>query len=375
MNYLGILFLFIYSASYGQKAEIRLQRVLDSTYQANQDAVGIIIHVEAPEKNISWTYAVGYADKDKKDKLNKEQPVLLASNTKTYVSASILKLVEEGRLGLDQSIAELLSKKTRKILEETGYRPNGVTIRNLLSHTSGITDYVDERYFKTVGENPKHKWTRDKQIGLAMKIAKPAEPGTTFAYGDINYLLLTEIIESRTGKQFYRSIRELLEFKKLNLNATWFTSLERKPTQTLAFAHQYSSAYHWDSFGLDLSWDLYGGGGLSSNIKDLALFFQYLFEGKIIKDKKVLSEIYTYSATRAATNNYCLGLYNFPSFYGNRGYYHGGWWGTDVMYFPELNTSVSVVTLLKEKRDLNAEISHKIVELIKAIKSPLIGDK
>lgn len=285
------------------------------------------------------------------------------------MSASILKLVEEGRLGLEQPIAELLSKKTKKILEETGYSPNGITIRDLLSHTSGITDYVDERYFKAVGENPLHKWTRDEQIGLAMKIAKPAAPGTTFAYGDINYLLLTEIMESRTGRPFYRSIRELLDLKKLNLNATWFTSLERKPAHTLAFAHQYSSAYHWDSFEMDPSWDLYGGGGLASDIKDLALFFQYLFEGKIIKNKKVLSQIHTYSATRAATNNYCLGLYNFPSFFGNRGYYHGGWWGTDVMYFPELNTTVSVVTLLKEKRDINAEISHKIVELIKAVKS------
>lgn len=53
MNYLGILFLFIYSASYGQKTEIRFQRIVDSTYQANQDAVGIMIHVETPEKNIS----------------------------------------------------------------------------------------------------------------------------------------------------------------------------------------------------------------------------------------------------------------------------------------------------------------------------------
>lgn len=368
LNYLGILLLFINYATYGQKTELRLQGILDSTYQANQDAVGIMIHVEAPNKNISWTYAVGYADKGKKTKLNKDQPVLIASNTKTYVSASILKLVEMKRLELSQPIANLVLTRTKKLMEEKGYQVNKITIRNLLSHTAGITDYVDESYFKTVGENPQHQWTRDEQIQLAMKIAKPMEPGGTFSYGDINYLLLTEIMENNTGKSFYRSISELLDFKKLNLNATWFVDLELQPAQTLALAHQYSDAYHWDSSELNPSWDLYDGGGMAANMKDLALFFQYLFEGRIIKDKKVLSEIYTYSITRAATNNYCLGLYNFPSFHGTRGYYHGGWWGTDVMYFPELNATVSVVTLLKEKRDINADVSHKIMDELKAIK-------
>ncbi|WP_157472378.1 hypothetical protein [Flavobacterium aquidurense] len=64
-------------------------------------------------------------------------------------------------------------------------------------------------------------------------------------------------------------------------------------------------------------------GELASATKDLAIFFQYLFEGKIIKDKKVLSEIYTNPIE--LNNNYRLGLYNFPSFYGYIGYYYGGW--------------------------------------------------
>lgn len=368
ITYLGVLFLFISSISYGQQNELKFKKILDSTYDKNQDAIGIMIHVEAPHENISWTYAVGSADKYGKEKIDKNQPVLIASNTKTYLSATILKLVENKKLLLDQPINNLLSEKSKKLLLKSGYSLDKITVRNLLSHTSGITDYVTDSYFSFVGKNPDHQWTRDEQIGLSMKIAKPLEPGKTFAYGDINYLLLSEIIEKKTGKSFPIAIRDLLDFKKLNLNATWFVDLEKKPANALAFAHQYSSTYGWDSFELNPSWDLYGGGGLASTTKDLALFFQYLFEGKIIKDKKTLSQIYTYSNPREKTNNYCLGLYNFPSFYGNTGYYHGGWWGTDVMYLPELNTTISVFTLLKEKRDLNPEISHQIINVLKQSK-------
>jgi len=365
INYLGFLFLFISSISYGQQTELQFTKILDSTYDKNQDAIGIMIHVEAPDKNISWTYAVGTGDKYWKGKIDKDQPVLIASNTKTYLSATILKLVENKKLQLNQPITNVITEKTKKLLLKSGYNLDKITVRNLLSHTSGITDYVTDSYFIYVGENPGHKWTRDEQIELAMTIAKPLEPGKTFAYGDINYLLLSEIIEKETGKSFYTAIRDLLNFKKLNLNATWFVDLEKKPTNVLSLAHQYSSTYDWDSFKLNPSWDLYGGGGLASSTKDLALFFQNLFEGKIIKDKTILSQIYTYTNPREANNNYCLGLYNFPSFYGNKGYYHGGWWGTDVMYLPELNTTISVFTLLKEKRDLNPEISHQIINILK----------
>ncbi len=361
---LGIVILLISNIGNAQELEEKFQHVLDSTYQKNKSAIGIMIHVESPNKNISWTYAVGFSDMNTKDKLNKNQPVLIASNTKTYVSAAILKLVENGKLELNQPIQELISKQTKKLLQESGYHSNEITVKHLLSHTSGITDYVDDAYFKFVDENPNYKWTRDEQIKLAMKKASPTEAGKTFAYGDINYLLLSEIIEQKTELPFYTAIRALLDFKEHNLNATWFVNLEDTPLNTLTLAHQYANKYNWDSCNLDPSWDLYGGGGLASNTKDLALFFQLLFEGKIIKDETILAQIHTYIIPREESKNYCLGLYNFPSFFGHKAYYHGGWWGTDVIYLPEFNTTISAFTLLKEKRGLNAEISHKILKLL-----------
>ena len=364
-KYLGILFLAVSNICTAQTLEQKFQFILDTTYQANKEAIGFMVHVESPNKNISWTSAVGFSNKDRNEKLNKNQPLLIASNTKTYVSATVLKLVENGELELNQPIKKLVKRKTKKLLSKNGYDINKITVKHLLSHTSGITDYVDDEYFLFVNENPTYKWTRYEQIKLAMKIAKPVEAGVTHAYGDINYLLLTEIIERKTKKPFYTAIRDVLEFKKHHLNETWFVNLENKPTKTLPLANQYSNKFNTSSVNINPSWDLYGGGGLASNTKDLALFFQLLFEGKIIKDQAVLSQIYTYVIPKEECRNYCLGLFNIPSFFGDNVYYHGGFWGTDVVYIPSIHTTIAVFTLVREKRDLNIQINKEIIGLLK----------
>lgn len=359
---IGIIILLISKIGNTQEYESKFQQVLDSIYPKNEGAIGIMIHVESPNKNISWTYAVGLSNKSTKEKINKDQPLLIASNTKTYVSVAILKLVERGKLSLNQPIKKLINRKTKKLLNKNGYNSNKITIKHLLSHTSGITDYVDDAYFEFVDKNPNYKWTRAEQIKLAMKVAKPNEAGKIFAYGDINYLLLTEIIERKTHQPFYVAIRNLLDFKKHGLDNTWFVNLEKKPLNTLPLAHQYFNKKKWDSYNINPSWDLYGGGGLASNTKDLALFFQLLFEGKIIKDKSILKNIYR-EVLPKKESNYCLGIRTI-SFFGKTAYYHGGFWGTDVMYLPKINTTISAFTLSKEKRSINAQISNEIIKIL-----------
>lgn len=364
-NTLIILALILSNLTHAQHLEQDFQTIVDSIYQKNRDTEGILVHVEAPNKNISWSYAVGYSNKKRKQKLNAQQPVLIASNTKPYVSATILKLVELNCLMLDESIQNLISKRTKKRLKKSGYEPAKITVRHLLSHTSGITDYVDDDYFSYVKNNPKNQWTRNQQIDLAMKRAAPTEAGKKHAYGDINYLLLTEIIERKYGTPFQMAIRELLDFKQHHLNTTWFVDLEENPTSALPLAHQYSSKFSHNSSEINPSWDLYGGGGLAANAKDSAIFFQLLFNGKIIKDKQILAEMYKYIIPKEESKNYCLGLFNIPSFHGENVYYHGGFWGTDVMYIPKYNLTISIFTLVREKRNINPQIAHQILKQIK----------
>ncbi|MDM1546790.1 serine hydrolase [Empedobacter falsenii] len=320
------------------------QSKIDSIYEKNKDAVGIIVHVEAPKQNISWSYAKGVSDIKTNKVLNHQQPVLIASNTKPYVAVAILRLVEKGQVTIDQPIKNLLSKKTLKLLEKDGYDLNTITVKHLLSHTTGIQDYVDDAYFELVNQHPKYKWTKAEQIKRAMEIGSPQKVGEKFSYGDINYLLLAEIIEQKTHQPFYKAIRDLLKYKELGLTKTWFIDLEKYPQQTLPLAHQYADKYNWDSYDLNPSWDLYGGGGIASTAKESALFFQYLFDGKIIQNKQILDSMSTY-VLPPDQSKYCLGIYHFDL--GFNAYYHGGWWGTDVIYSPESDATITVFTLQK----------------------------
>lgn len=362
---LCLLFVLTLSIAHSQLIEDDIQTVLDSTYEANSEAVGILVHVEAPDQAISWSGAAGISSRNKSQALHKNQPTLIASVTKTYVSAAVLRLVEIGKFELDDSIRKLISKRTRKKLQTAGYDVGKITVRHLLSHTSGLTDYVDDGYFTFVEENPTFNWTRDAQIDRAMVLASPVAPETNFSYGDINYLLLSEIIEKNTNRPFYLAMRDLLKFSSLGLQETWFVDLESKPKGVKSFAHQYSTKFSRGSDAINPSWDLFGGGGLAATSKDVARFFQCLFEGKIIEDEIILAEMYRYVPPIGQTRNYCLGLYHIPSFFGETVYYHGGFWGTDVMYLPKYNIAIFVSTLRRESRDINPVLANTILQLLK----------
>ncbi len=343
----------------------QLHNVLASIYQQNPKSIGIMVHVEAPKQNISWSAAVGFSNKDSKEPIEKDQPALIASNTKTYVAVAILQLIAQGKLNLDDSIKKYLSRRTLKQMKRAGYNTHAIKLVHLLSHTSGIEDYVNSFYLDYITKYPHKRWTHKEQIKLAMKIGSPLAPaGETFSYADINYLLLTEIIERKTHRKFYKAIRQLIGYKQQGLQQTWFYSLEKTPKHTKPLVHQYDGQLHWDSYLLDNSFDLYGGGGLATTTKDLALFFQNLFNLKIITDPKVLNLIHTTVKTKdEKDSHYRLGL-SETEIGGYRAYGHHGFWATIVEYFPALNTTITVFILENEERKLQTEILEQFIGIL-----------
>ena len=154
--------------------EQQFQTALDNIYMAHPDAVGMLVHVEAPDYNISWSEAVGFANMDKTKILSADQQALLASNTKTYVAAATLRLVERGKLKLDTPIGSRLGKTSRDDLTGGEYDLETITILHLLNHTSGIFDYnAAEGLFDFLRENSDHVWTREEQIYRAVTLGKP----------------------------------------------------------------------------------------------------------------------------------------------------------------------------------------------------------
>ena len=346
----------------------RFQSKLESAFDEVPESVGILVHVEAPEWKLSWSSAVGVSNQKTGKKLVASQPVLLASNTKPYVAASLIRLVEQGHVKLDDPIAKHLDAKTIRLFENDGYKFSKIQIQHLLSHTSGICDYVDDDYFDWVGRNPKYQWHRREQLERSVRIGKPLfRPGQDHKYGDVNYLLLTQIIEKITRQPFHLAIPKLLKFDAIGLKQTWFEGLTPRPKSALPLAHQYAASRQWDSYRLNPSWDLYGGGGLAANAKDAALFMQYFFNHKIVEKHDLVDRV-TQRIFPKEKTNYCLGVSHFQ-FEGFRAFYHGGWWGTDVAYCPEANCSVAVFCLERSKRDLFSKLGIDFMKTLSELKS------
>lgn len=349
------------------------QSIINSIYKSNPESIGIMVHIESASNDISWSGSSGYSDKEKKNLLTPDQPALIASSIKTYISAAVLRLQEKGTLNIEDPIDKHLSAKTISLFQRDGYQLDQIKIKHLLSHTSGIDDYVNDDYFKFIDNNQKYHWTRDEQLELATKVGDPlGKPQATFKYADANYLLATEIIEQKTGSPFYNAIRDLLRYKELGITHTWFPTLEEKPAQTSDLVHQYWNVddwgpskmnIAWDSHEHDISWDLYGGGGIATTMKELSQFSYSLFNGHIIKDTETLSLIFSDVVTAdGKVNNYRLGVAD-TAIRGIESYGHGGFWGTIVFYIPQLDASISVCVLERNgKMKVIESVLNELIE-------------
>lgn len=357
-RYAFILFLFVATGLQAQEIQQQFKKTVDSVFALHPDARGFMVRVEAPDQKISWSYAVGQSGAKP---LSVMQPVLVASNTKPYVAATILKLAEKGRLKIDQPIQKLISSQSENLLSKAGYQTDKITLYHLMSHTSGIRDYVDESYFQFIDEHKDHHWTRDEQIARAANAGQPlALAGDTFKYADVNFVLLTEVIETVTHQPFYKAMRSLLGFKKHQLDETWFINLETAPKNASPLANQYWAKYGWDIRDLDPSWDLYGGGGIAATVQDMAHFFQLLFGDQEIIGAAMLEKMHADVPPNLAVN-YCLGIKKIKVA-GLTGYNHGGGLGTDVVYIPELNATIAISVLEASKRPVAVEISRILIE-------------
>lgn len=345
---LPFLLLISYSSVNAYQAEelkLSLQELIDNAIEQDSTIPGILLHVEAPDLDLSYSVSSGVSDLSTRAPLPENGTARIASNTKTYVAVSVLRLWEQGMLELDDPISKHISDKHAQILKSDGYDLNKITIRHLLTHTAGLFDHAGSNtYIEKIFADPSHEWTRTEQVQGCVDWGDPLfEPGEQFSYSDTGYILLGEIIENVTEKSLGKAVRELIGFKKLGLNATWWEKVEQKSTASPERIHQYFQGM--DTFNFDPSLDLYGGGGLVANTKDMARFYQELFAGNVFEQSSTLDTMITkvsFPENYTPSSDYRMGIFYF-NFNEMDMYSHSGFWSTQVTYIPELNASVSII--------------------------------
>ena len=214
-------------AAGGTDATVRtLRAAMRADLRSDPKLPGEALAVDAPGVHVAL--AVGDADADADTPLLPGTPFRVASVTKTFVAAAVLRLVEQHRVALDDPIATYLAPETVALLTSGGYDPQRITLRELLDHTSGLYDYASSDAYDDVNTyDPTHQWTAREQLQFAMDHGAPVgPPGEKYHYSDTGYVLLGEILQRVTGDTLPGAVRGLLHFDRLGLADTWWEKLE-----------------------------------------------------------------------------------------------------------------------------------------------------
>jgi D-alanyl-D-alanine carboxypeptidase len=300
---------------------------------------GILFSIKSGDKQISWSGAAGINDISFGDSLQIRQTFRIASVTKTYVAAAILRLMEKKVLRMEDPISKHLSPTHARILAQD-YDLEQITIEQILRHSAGFFDHTHApEFFDRIFSNPSYEWTRTAQLQLGVeKGERISSPGTQFSYSDMGYVILGELIEKYTGKSLDGGIKELLGLEKLGLDRTDFERID--PQTDLLRIHQYFQGN--DTYKFSPTMDYYGGGGILSNTEELIDFFQALFQGKIFENTATLNlMLKPVSYSIKPKLDYQMGMYKVQV-KGMDAYCHSGFWGTQVLYIPKMDLFMAV---------------------------------
>jgi D-alanyl-D-alanine carboxypeptidase len=177
-------------------------------------APGAIVFVRAPSTTRSAVS--GFSSLEPRVPMRASDRFRVASITKTFVATVVLQLEAEGKLDIDDPVERWLP----------GRVPNGpsITLRVLLSHTSGIFNYTDDQAFiGGIIANPSRAWSPSELLSVAFSHAALFAPGTNWSYSNTNFILLGLVIETVTGKTIEQELQQRI-LGPLALGATSFPS-------------------------------------------------------------------------------------------------------------------------------------------------------
>jgi D-alanyl-D-alanine carboxypeptidase len=212
-----------------------------------------------------------------------------------------MRLVAQRKIALDDPVSKYLP----------GLLPDGerITIRELLSHTSGLHDFADDTRFLApyLRDNFGYAWTPKQMVAFAAASPLAFAPGTKFSYSNTNYIVLALLAERVGGESYEKQLVDYI-FRPLKLDHTSLPASNK----TLPDVHGYvgfrtrgkpDGAGNFDSAALTPAFG-WSAGGIRATAKDEADFFRGLFSGKLLPAAQVAAMEDT-SATGGA---YGLGL-------------------------------------------------------------------
>jgi len=278
---------------------------------------------------------------------------------KQFAATAVMMLVEEGKVGLDDKLS--------KYLEGTPTAWKDVTVRNLLTHTSGIADYTDHEYMKAGGLiNPRGDYTEAELYENLVKLPLNFETGTKWKYCNTGYVLLGFLIHKVTG-EFYGDLLQERIFRPLGMSATRIIS-ERDIVPNRASGYELVKGeiknQEWVSGTLNTTAD----GALYTNVMDLGKWDAALYTEKLLK-RASFEQMWTAVKLKDGKSSpYGFG-WSLNEVNGRRLIQHGGAWQgftMNISRYVDDRLTVIVMTNLDEEHSNPGRVAHGVAGIYEA---------
>jgi CubicO group peptidase (beta-lactamase class C family) len=344
-----------------------LQANLNQSLADNPNATGLAGAIFAPDGSV-WQGFAGLANRETQAPVDANSVFGIGSITKPIVATTVLQLYEEGKLNLNDTLSQWLPDLAKNITNA-----DRITIRQLIGHTSGIPEYLEQPEARAqFFADPKAFFNRTIDVKEIVSFiqGKPAlgEPGSAFYYSNSNILLAGQIIEKVTGSTLASQLRSRI-FEPLGLNQTFYAPQEAVSRGNITRTYsdldddgKITAADYLNEVDEVSKKGLYwaaGAGGVVSTAAELAKIGQALFQGELLSPATLQLMINDNSDLFAASNRpagsapngierdfYGLGvesgsLTGIGNFLRHNGATIG--WGSELTYLPDRNITATVL--------------------------------
>ncbi|MGW3018168.1 serine hydrolase domain-containing protein [Streptomyces longwoodensis] len=324
-----------------------VQRQLDDAVQRvmkEAGVPGVSVGVWTPDKG-EYVKSFGVADKNTGRPMTPDLYLRIGSETKTFTVTALLQLVDQGKVGLDDTIG--------KYVEGV---PNGdkITLRQLAGMRSGLFNYSqDEAFFKALTSDPQRHFSPQELLDYAFQHPVLFPPGEKFYYCNTNLILLGLVVEKMSGQQLAGYIHDHI-LEPAGLDHTSFPAGAEFPDpHAQGYTNQTATGQVEDTADWNPSW-AWAAGAMISQLQDLRVWARTVATGQLPDGDRMVSaatqkQRLTTPPTSIPGAGYGLGIFDVQGWIGHNGSLPG--YESLTVYLPSAQATLVVM--------LNTDINYK----------------
>jgi D-alanyl-D-alanine carboxypeptidase len=291
---------------------------------------GVIVGLWMPGKG-KYVQAFGIADKNGKTPMSTGLNTRIGSVTKTFTVTAILRLVDAGKLSLNDPIGKYISGVPQG---------NKITIKELAGMRSGLFSYTfDSGFQKAFFSNPDRPFTPQELLAYGFKHDLVFQPGTNFQYSNTNTILLGLLVEKLSGRPLGTYLQQEV-IAPAHLGHTMFPAGAEFPApHPHGYTNQTLNGKVADATNWNPSWG-WAAGSMISTLGDMHAWAPVLATGTLLKpatQKERLNDV----STSGADLDYGLGIFNSHGWIGHNGSLPG--YQSLVIYLPSMKATLVVL--------------------------------